>query len=121
MLHLADPLAPSSELAARLDTPCRVLSLQPRGDAPYQVHVADVVEVLQQFGFEHVDVVGEGLGCVVAVVLAAWHAGRVARLTLVDARYTPEGESHFARSLRDCPPDWPALRASIGCPIEERS
>jgi pimeloyl-ACP methyl ester carboxylesterase len=105
-------------LASTLDDTRRILSVHPRGDAPYQVHVADVLELITQFGFEGVWLVGERLGCVTALLAAAWRPECVARVRLVDACFTADGDSLFARSLRDAPPDWNAIRASIICPID---
>ena len=42
----------------------RVLSLQPRGASPYQVDAADLLAMLDQFGFRAPVLVGERLGCV---------------------------------------------------------
>ena len=74
------------------------------------MHVGDVREFVEQFGFTRVTLVGERLGCVTAVLLAAWHSDLVASVRLVEPRWTAEGESLFARSLRDAPPDWTRLR-----------
>ena len=63
--------------------------------------------------------IGEGLGCVAALLLAVWHPTRVARLVLIDATYAAQGGSVEARALRDCPPDWPALRSAVHCPVLE--
>lgn len=96
----------------------RILSVQPRGDAPLQVYAADILELIAQFGFERIELVGERLGCVIALLVAAWRPTCVARLHLIDACYDADGDSLFARSLRDCPPDWLAIRAAITCPID---
>jgi pimeloyl-ACP methyl ester carboxylesterase len=118
LLHLPDPLAPSSDLAPTLDALKRILSVHPRGDAPYQVHVTDIAEFLNQFGFTGVTLVAESLSAVTGLLLATWWPHLVARITLVSPRYLADGESLFARSLRDAPPDWPSIRASIACPID---
>ena len=109
-------------LAVRLAPRYRVLSLASRGEAPYQVDVVDLLGVLSQFGFRAPVLMGERLGCVTALVAAAWSPHRVAGLILFDPVYdTPRSESLAARALRDCPPDWPALRSAVRCPVLERS
>src|SRR5207245_9519776 len=69
---LADALAPRY----------RVLSVSSRGDAPYQVDAVDLIGVLSQFGFRTPVLLGERLGCVTALVAAAWYPDRVAGLIL---------------------------------------
>jgi pimeloyl-ACP methyl ester carboxylesterase len=96
-----------------LDPVRRILSVQSRGDAPYQVHVADVLELIAQFGFEHVELVGEGLGCAIALLVAAWRPASVARVRLIAAKFDAEGDTLFARSLRDCAADWSAIRDAV--------
>jgi pimeloyl-ACP methyl ester carboxylesterase len=118
VLHLPDPLTASSELAPSLDPEKRILSVQPRGDAPYQVHAADIREFIVQFGFERVEVVADGLGCVIALLVAAWCPTCIAHVRLVNPRFEAEGASLFARSLRECPPDWARIRAAIACPVD---
>jgi pimeloyl-ACP methyl ester carboxylesterase len=113
IVHIADPLAPSSNVAPSLDPTRRILSVHPRGDAPHQVHVADVLELIAQFGFEHIELVGEGRGCAIALLVAAWRPTCVARVRLIAARFDAEGDTLFARSLRDCAADWAALRDAI--------
>jgi pimeloyl-ACP methyl ester carboxylesterase len=124
LLHVADPLTPSlaliSAIAERRAPAIRVMSLTPGDDAPYQVAVADLHGVCQQFGFAHAELAGEGLGCVVATLYAAWFPSQVTRLTLYAPAYRSDSESLFGRSLRDCPPDWPSLRRAITCPVDER-
>jgi hypothetical protein len=53
------------------------------------------------------------------LLLAAWHPGRMARLVLIDATFAAQRhlESSEARALRDCPPDWPALRRAVHRPL----
>jgi pimeloyl-ACP methyl ester carboxylesterase len=82
----------------------------------------DILATLNQFGFEKPILVAERLGCVAALVLAAWNPGRIACLVLIDPTYDAPpafADSIEARALRDCPPDWPSLRAAVQCPIVE--
>jgi pimeloyl-ACP methyl ester carboxylesterase len=125
-VHVPDPLSSlftvAAELAAALAPRYRVLSVTPRGESPYQVDAVDLVAVLRQFGFVAPVLVGERLGCVVALLVGAWYPERVAGLILVDAEFaTPPGDSTEARALRDCPPDWPRLRQAVRCPVLEVS
>jgi pimeloyl-ACP methyl ester carboxylesterase len=125
-VHVPDPLSScftvAAELAAALAPRYRVLSVTPRGESPYQVDAVDLVGVLRQFGFVSPVLVGERLGCVVALLVGAWYPDRVAALILVDAAYTaPSAETIEARALRDCPPDWPRLRQAVRCPVLELS
>jgi pimeloyl-ACP methyl ester carboxylesterase len=107
-------------LAAALTPRYRLLSVSSRGEAPYQVDVVDLLGVLSQFGFRTPVLVGEGLGCVTALLAAAWCADRVAALILVEPAYeAPRSEGVVARALRDCPPDWVSLRAALRCPVLE--
>jgi pimeloyl-ACP methyl ester carboxylesterase len=120
-----DPLAPGDEvvqrLAAHFAPDYRVVSISPRPGQPYQIQMTDVLAIVDQFGFDQPILVGEGLGCVAALLLAAWHPGRIARLVLIDATFAAlsRWESAEARALRDCPPDWPSIRAAVQCPIAE--
>jgi pimeloyl-ACP methyl ester carboxylesterase len=98
---------------------CRVVSVHPRPGIPYQTGVTDLVGVVRQFGFEHPVVLGEGAGCVTAVLLAAWYPEHAGGLILVRAALQLVGESIEARALRACPPDWTALRAAVRCPMIE--
>jgi pimeloyl-ACP methyl ester carboxylesterase len=122
VVHAPDPLLASDEviqaLAGRLAPRCRVLSLEPRQGQPYQVAAADLLGVLDQFGFSEPVLVGEGLGCLSALLVATWHPDRVGRLVLIDPSDTaPVSEGLEARALRDCPPDWPSLREAVRCPL----
>jgi pimeloyl-ACP methyl ester carboxylesterase len=124
LVHVPDPLFLTDSLvdglAAALAPRYRVLSVSSRGDAPYQVDVVDLVGVLSQFGFRTPVLVGERLGCVAALVAAAWYPDRVAGLILVDPVHDPpRSETVAARVLRDCPPDWSRLHAAVRCPILE--
>jgi pimeloyl-ACP methyl ester carboxylesterase len=123
-VYVPDPLAPSDvvveALGAAFGPGYRVLSIEPRSGQPYQVQAADVLATLDQFGFLSPVLIGERLGCVAALLIAAWHPDRVASLVLVDPTYTapPEHASSVeARALRDCPPDWPSLHAAVHCPV----
>jgi pimeloyl-ACP methyl ester carboxylesterase len=124
VIHVPDPVSPRAELVDALATALapglRVLSLQPRGDAPYQVDAADLLAVLDQFGFVRPVLIGERLGCLPALLIAAWHPGRLGRLVLIDPTCDPKGSAGIAASaLRDCPPDWRGLRNAVDCPVHE--
>jgi pimeloyl-ACP methyl ester carboxylesterase len=121
-VHVPDPLSRSEDvlqaLARRLAPRCRLLSLEPREEQPYQVAAADLLGVLDQFGFPKPALVGEGRGCVAAVLVAAWHPDRVGKLVLIDPSHAAaESESVEARALRDCPPDWSSLLEAVRCPV----
>jgi pimeloyl-ACP methyl ester carboxylesterase len=120
LVHVPDALTRSSfiEGVAAFTPGYRVLSVSPR-DAAYQVQAFDVVGVLAQFGFAAPIVVGEGLGCAAALLVAAWYPERVGGLVLLDARYQSSGDSQLERSLRECPPDVEVLRREVQCPVLE--
>ena len=107
--------------AGKVGQKCKILKSwkTPEGKTAYQVQAMDILGFLDQFGLEKPILVGERLGSVAAVLLAAWHPGRVARLVLIDATYVAQGSSPEARSLKDCPPDWPSIRGAVQCPIVE--
>jgi pimeloyl-ACP methyl ester carboxylesterase len=124
LVHVPDPLSPSDviveALAAALAPGYRVLSVEPRSSQPYQVQAIDILGTLDQFGFESPILVGERLGCVAALLVAAWHPGRIARLVLIDPTYDApltNGNSIEAQALRDCPPAWSALRSAVQCKV----
>jgi pimeloyl-ACP methyl ester carboxylesterase len=122
IVHVPDPFATSplvEALAAILAPRYRVVSLWPRPSVAYQVAAADVLGFLDQFGFDSPTLIGEGLGRVAALVVAAWHSTRVGRLVLVEQSDDPPPDTLEARALHDCPPDWPRLRAAVRCPILE--
>jgi pimeloyl-ACP methyl ester carboxylesterase len=74
----------------------------------------DLHGVLAQFGFEQAVLAAEGLGCVVALLLAAWFPKRVSALALIDPRFdAPQDETLLARSLRDCPVVRPAMETRV--------
>jgi len=108
--HLASVFAPHR----------RVLSIEPRLGVAYQVAAADLLDALAQFGFTAPVLLGEGLGCLPALLVATWHPDRVGRLILLDPTCTPPADdTPEARALRDCPPDWSALRSRLSCPVFE--
>jgi pimeloyl-ACP methyl ester carboxylesterase len=122
LVHVPDPLAGDDSfvqgLAEVFAPRYRVLSVHPRGASPYQVDAGDVLAMLDQFGFASPVLVGEGLGCVAALLVAAWHTGRVAGLVLVEPAYAPPLSGGLAaRAVKDCPPDWASLRAAVHCPV----
>src|SRR5438105_3523138 len=121
LVHVPDALSPGGDvinsLASELAPRYRVSSIHPRRGQPYQVQIMDILATLDQFGFDKPILVGERLGSVAAVLLAVWHPTRVARLVLIDATYAAQGSSVEARALRDCPPDWSALRSAVQCPV----
>jgi pimeloyl-ACP methyl ester carboxylesterase len=125
LIHVPDPLSPDDSAIERLASAFawryRVLSLAPRGASPYQVDYVDLLATLDQFGFQSPVLIGERLGCITAVLCAAWQPGRLAGLVLLDPRCgpPPSAPGIEARALRDCPPDWPALRQSVQCPVLE--
>jgi pimeloyl-ACP methyl ester carboxylesterase len=83
----------------------------------------DLLGVLDQFGFLQLQPVllGEGLGCLPVVLVAAWYPQRVGSLILVDPTLHSVGDDVGAMSLRECPPDWPTLRARVACEVLELS
>lgn len=124
LVHLPDPLQPREavldQLVARLAPRCRVLSLQPRGASPFQVDAADALAMLDQFGFRAPILAGERLGCLPALLLAAWFPSRPSGLVLIEPSCAPSPGDQpgiEALALRDCPPDWAALRATVECPV----
>jgi pimeloyl-ACP methyl ester carboxylesterase len=86
---------------------------------PYQGSAVDVAGVIRQFGFESPVLLGEGLGCVSALLLGAWYPEHVGRLILAAAKWHVSGESLEARALSDCPPDLQALRRRVQCQVTE--
>jgi pimeloyl-ACP methyl ester carboxylesterase len=75
---------------------------------------------MDQFGLRQGVMLAEGLGCVTALILAAWYAERVRVLALSDPLYEcPADDSLLAQSLRDCPPDWRAVRGNVTCRVVE--
>jgi pimeloyl-ACP methyl ester carboxylesterase len=102
-------------LAARLAPRYRVLSLSPRASVAYQVSAADLVGALDQFGFAAPVLVGEGHGCLAALLISAWYPSRVAGLVLINAASDPPAHTPEARALTDCPPDWARLRGAVRC------
>ena len=88
MVHVPDPLLPNDlvvdALAAWFAPRYRVVSLEPRAGQPYQIQTADLRATLHQFGFSSPILVGQRLGCLAALLVAAWYPKSVARLILVD-------------------------------------
>jgi pimeloyl-ACP methyl ester carboxylesterase len=142
VIHVPDPTVRLGSsvvdtLAAMLPPRYRVLSLQPRDLGTYQLDAADLLAMLDTLGFRAPVFVGERLGCVAALVVAAWYPGRVAGLVLVDPLYAappadavrghatndagPLADDVRSLALVDCPPDWARLRARILCPVLETS
>jgi pimeloyl-ACP methyl ester carboxylesterase len=125
VVHVQDPAGPPASsfveaFAASVAPRYRVLSLQPRDSGTYQVDAADLLAMLDTFGFRAPVLLGERLGCVPALLVAAWHPDRMAGLVLVDPLYAaPLADDVRSRALLDCPPDWPRLRARILCPVLE--
>jgi pimeloyl-ACP methyl ester carboxylesterase len=124
LVHVPDPVSPDDQvvgaLAARLAPRFRVLSLEPRAEFGYQVDTADLLGMLDQFGFEAAVLVGERLGGLTALLVAAWHPDYVGRLILIDPTCeAPPIECVAAHALRDCPPDWASLQQAIRCPVLE--
>jgi len=124
LVHVPDPLSLADSVvervAAALAPRYRVLSVAPRGDVPYQVDVVDLIGVLSQFGFRIPVLLGERLGCVTALLAAAWYPDRVAGLILADPVYDPPAsEEVAARALRDCSPDWSSVRSALRCRVLE--
>jgi len=79
----------------------------------------DLLGVLDQFGFLSPVVLGERRGCTSVMLVAAWYPERVGRVVLVDPTLASVGDDVRALSLRDCPPDWRALRARMACEVLE--
>jgi pimeloyl-ACP methyl ester carboxylesterase len=124
LVHVPDPLVVDhglvQALAEALTPGFRVLSLEPRGASPYQVDACDLLALLDQFGFATPVLIAEGLGCVAALLVAAWYTDRVAGLVLVEPVYAPPlADGVPARALRDCPPNWPSLRGAVQCAVLE--
>jgi pimeloyl-ACP methyl ester carboxylesterase len=121
LVHVPDPIRGSplvETIAASLAPHYRVLSVSPRGGSPFQVDAIDLVGVLSQFGFDAPILLGERLGCVASLIVAAWYPGRMAGLVLIDPTdAAPAQPGIEARALRDCPPNWTALRNEVACPV----
>ena len=121
VVHAPDPLSQTSlvdSLATALAPTVRVLSVTPRPGMPYPVAAMDLAGVLRQFGFGSPTLVGEGLGSVTVLVVAAWFSDLVGRVVLVDPTSAASpGDSLEARALRECPPDVTRLRRAIACEV----
>jgi pimeloyl-ACP methyl ester carboxylesterase len=123
LVHVPDPLASTSvfeALGSALAPRYRVLSLSSRGDCPYVVDAIDLRDTLRQFGFESPILLGEGLGSLTALLVAAWHLVPVGGLIVINARFdTPNADTLRAAALRDCPPNVRALRQAVVCDVVE--
>ncbi len=121
-MHVGDPVFRSDALiqplALSLAPRYRVVSLALRDSVPYQLWFDDLFGVLKQFGFGAPILIGERLGCLAALLVAAWCPSEVGGLVLIDPHYDPPaGDGLAAQALRDCPPDWPALRSAVHCRV----
>lgn len=112
-------------LGSQLAPSWRVLALDPRGrgesDKPrhgygYQVHVADLLSILDQFGFDRAVLVGHSYGAVIALLAAAWCPERVRGLVLVDGGTQIPRATHetVTRILATLDAVYPSLDAYIG-------
>jgi pimeloyl-ACP methyl ester carboxylesterase len=123
LVHVPDPLTRTplvEDLASAMAPAHRVLSIAPRMGVPYQVAAFDLLGVLRQFGLERPVLIGESLGSLPVVLLAAWYPSCVGRVILLDPTLAASAsDSPEARALRACPPDWPALRAHVRCDVLE--
>jgi pimeloyl-ACP methyl ester carboxylesterase len=123
LVHVPDLLLPSTlveGLALALAPTCRVLSVAPRINVAYQVAAMDLADVLRQFGFPRPVLLGEGLGCLHVLIVAAWYPELVWRVVLVDPTSVPSaGDSLETRALRNCPPDMTSLRRAVKCDVLE--
>ncbi len=116
LIHVPDQLMSTDDIicsvAGALAPRTRVLSLSPRGDGPYQhqQHAMDLLALLDQFGFGSPVLLGEGLGCLTALLVAAWFPTRVSGLILVNQ--TSEADVAALRQRLTCPllalPAWDA-------------
>ena len=91
LVHLADADAsPFIESVARALAPrYRVLSLPPVLGVHPAVRAAHVAELLDQFGFSHVVLIGEGIGAPIALQVAECYPGRAAGVLLIDPQAAP--------------------------------
>ena len=124
LVHVPDPLSATGlveEIASRVAPRYRVISVSPRSGVPYQVSATDLLGVLNQFGFENTVLVGEGLGCLTALVVAAWYPEQVGRLILVQPCWHASDNTPEGWALRDCPPDLDSLRQRVRCQVNEVS
>jgi pimeloyl-ACP methyl ester carboxylesterase len=123
LVHIPDPID-SSELIQRIANTLaphfRVVSLSPRGDSLYMVDAADLRDTLRQFGFSTPMLIGEKLGCLTSLLVAAWYPTSVRGLVLIDASYDPPSlDTVGAKVLFDCPPDLARLRSAVRCQVKE--
>jgi pimeloyl-ACP methyl ester carboxylesterase len=120
LVHAPDPSSPTEGLITAIATAfapeLRVLSLAPRTERPYQQHALDLLALLDQFGFQTPLLVGEGRGCLAALLIAAWIPSRVRAVVLVQPSSSAPPDGLFGLSLADGPSDIAALRQRLRCP-----
>lgn len=80
----ADALSPRYRVV-RCDFRGQLLTPGPPFAASWEEHAADVVELLDALAIERAYVAGVSFGALVAMHLAALHASRVSRLTIISA------------------------------------
>jgi pimeloyl-ACP methyl ester carboxylesterase len=104
------------EVAAAFAPRFRVLSLLARADVSYQTDAADLLALLRAFGFASPVLVGQGLGAIAPLLVAAWWPELVGALVLAEPprEFLPGLEG---RGLLECPPDWECLLATVQCPM----
>jgi pimeloyl-ACP methyl ester carboxylesterase len=93
LVHLAD--ADTSRpvidaLAGALAPRYRILSLPPAPGVVPAVRAAHVAELLDQFGFSNVILIGEGIGALAALQVAECYPGRAAGVLLIDPQAVPQ-------------------------------
>ncbi len=112
---LAQRVAPAWRVLA-LDLRGRGGSTAPGSGSGYQVHVADVVALLEQLGVERAVVLGVGFGALVAALVGAWHRALVGGLVLVDESAQVTVDRGDLRVLYDAPPRFDRVARAIDCP-----
>lgn len=112
---LATALAPAWRVFA-VDPRGRGESARPRTGYGYQVLVADVMALLDQFGFEQPVLVGHSYGAIVALLVAAWYPERVGALVLVDggAEITPAVRAGVDALISRLDTVYPSVDAYLG-------
>ena len=101
LLHgLAGYAGEWAQVAERLAGTCRVVAFDQRGhgastrrpaDLSRETHVGDVVAVADALGLETFTLVGQSMGAHTALLTAAAHPARVARLVLIEGGVGGEG------------------------------
>jgi pimeloyl-ACP methyl ester carboxylesterase len=131
LVCLSDPLGSLSGLPSafgnQLAPEWRVFSLAPRPELPYQAQAAELLRVLDTFGFERSVLLGSGLGGGIALLIAAWYPKRVAGLVLVNNHALTTGRRRKIAALAadqpawrawlDAPPAWKRLESRVVCPV----